>query len=175
MAETTRLRKITSAIADRGGSRTLYDVLQVAPHAEQAVLRAAYHALARSKHPDLNSDETATERMRELNEAYDLLKDSRRRTIYDLRLNQRPAERRAGKERERVLRWTTCWRCKAKLDAFSSYCSHCHWLVCEACRGCGCENPAWKPLGVNRAPAWRALLDWVRSTLTRIRPRWRSS
>jgi hypothetical protein len=60
-----------------------YDILQVSPNAEQEVIEAAYKRLARKYHPDINRDPTAADRMRELNEAYEVLGDPRRRAQYD--------------------------------------------------------------------------------------------
>jgi hypothetical protein len=62
-----------------------YDVLQVSPTASQEVIHAAYRALARSCHPDINPTVGAAERMLQLNAAYKVLADSERRAQYDLR------------------------------------------------------------------------------------------
>src|SRR4051794_12964506 len=40
----------------RCGRGTLYDVLQVSPWCEPDVIQAAYRALARTRHPDVNRD-----------------------------------------------------------------------------------------------------------------------
>jgi DnaJ-like protein len=64
---------------------SFYDVLQVSPTASQEVVHAAYRALARSCHPDVNPSEAAAKRMLELNTAYTVLSDTRRRAEYDLR------------------------------------------------------------------------------------------
>ena len=58
----------------------LYDVLQVSPHAEVEVIRAAYRALARKYHPDHGGD---AHRMVVLNDAWDVLGDPTRRAAYD--------------------------------------------------------------------------------------------
>jgi curved DNA-binding protein CbpA len=58
----------------------LYEVLQVHPRAEPDVNRAAHRALARLFHPDLGGDER---RMIELNGAWAVLGDPRRRSAYD--------------------------------------------------------------------------------------------
>jgi curved DNA-binding protein CbpA len=60
-----------------------YDVLQVSPHACPEVIHAAYRALARAYHPDLNHGAQAAQQMRELNDAYDVLQDAERRATYD--------------------------------------------------------------------------------------------
>ena len=60
-----------------------YRVLQVQEEAEDAVIQAAYRALARLYHPDgLTPD---PRRMAALNEAYELVRDPARRRTYDAR------------------------------------------------------------------------------------------
>src|SRR3954469_17237227 len=67
----------------RCGRGTLYDVLQVSPWCEPEVIQAAYRALARSRHPDVNHDPDAEDQMRRLNVAYQTLSDPTRRMRYD--------------------------------------------------------------------------------------------
>ena len=62
---------------------TLYDVLQVSQWCEPEVLQAAYRALARTQHPDVNRDPDAEDQMRRLNAAYHVLSDPARRARYD--------------------------------------------------------------------------------------------
>jgi curved DNA-binding protein CbpA len=63
-----------------------YAVLQVSPNASIDVIRAAYRALARRAHPDVSGPElSAHQRMRELNAAYGMLSDPKRRADYDAR------------------------------------------------------------------------------------------
>lgn len=133
------------AVKKRLGSETLYDVLQVSSSADPTVLRAAYHALARLHHPDVNSSSDAAERMRAINEAWELLSDPKRRAKYDLSMaGERPLTLSQAEEAA-ARRLTICWRCNTPLaGAFARYCSICHWLHCEKCRGCGCQHPAWK-------------------------------
>lgn len=67
----------------RCGRGTLYDVLQVSPWCETEVIQAAFRALARTRHPDLNRDPDAEDQMRRLNVAYQTLSDPVRRARYD--------------------------------------------------------------------------------------------
>src|SRR3954447_2318959 len=67
----------------RCGRGTLYDVLQVSPWCEPEVIQAAYRALARTRHPDVNRDPDAEDQMRRLNVAYQTLSDPTRRMRYD--------------------------------------------------------------------------------------------
>jgi uncharacterized membrane protein len=61
----------------------LYDVLQVSPWCEPEVIQAAYRALARTRHPDVNRASDAEDQMRRLNVAYQTLSDPTRRMRYD--------------------------------------------------------------------------------------------
>lgn len=64
-------------------ARTLYEILQVDPRAEPEVLEAAFRRLARKYHPDISGTTEGDRRMRELNAAYEVLRDPRRREQYD--------------------------------------------------------------------------------------------
>jgi len=68
--------------ADR--AKDLYEVLEVSPTAGLEVIQAAYKALARRWHPDVNKSFEASDRIRELNAAYQVLRDTRQRATYDL-------------------------------------------------------------------------------------------
>jgi curved DNA-binding protein CbpA len=61
----------------------VYRVLQVQEEAEDAVIQAAYRALARIYHPDGLTPDPG--RMAALNEAYELVRDPARRRAYDAR------------------------------------------------------------------------------------------
>lgn len=67
-----------------------YAVLQVAPDADEAVIAAAYRALARRHHPDV-AGESATTRMRAINAAWEILRDPARRRAFDRRRAARAA------------------------------------------------------------------------------------
>lgn len=78
------------------GAGNPYKVLQVDPSAEQEVIEAAYRRLVRKYHPDVNSAPAAEARMKELIEAYAMVRDPARRAEFD--------RRRAGWARFRA-RW----------------------------------------------------------------------
>lgn len=58
-------------------------MLQVVPRAEPEVIQASYRVLARLHHPDVSQDPESAARMRELNAAYDVLRDPAKRAQYD--------------------------------------------------------------------------------------------
>ncbi len=61
-----------------------YEILGVDKKATQDDIKKAYRRLARKYHPDLNpGDKTAEQKFKELNEAYDVLGDEKKRADYD--------------------------------------------------------------------------------------------
>ncbi|MBN1517247.1 J domain-containing protein [Candidatus Sumerlaeota bacterium] len=61
-----------------------YKILGVDRKASQAEITKAFRKLARKYHPDMNkSDKDATKRFKEINEAYEVLGDSKKRERYD--------------------------------------------------------------------------------------------
>jgi curved DNA-binding protein len=60
-----------------------YQVLGVARDADQAAIKAAYRKLARTLHPDVNKDPQSESRFKKVNEAYEVLKDPKKRAKYD--------------------------------------------------------------------------------------------
>jgi len=63
-----------------------YRTLEVHPKASQEVIEKAYKALTMKHHPDRNADDSkgATDRTREIVEAYEVLSDPDRRRRYDM-------------------------------------------------------------------------------------------
>ena len=60
-----------------------YATLRVAPDADGGTIRAAYRALMRRYHPDVNGSRGAGARAKAINEAYACLRDPERRALYD--------------------------------------------------------------------------------------------
>jgi molecular chaperone DnaJ len=63
--------------------RDYYDVLGIPRDASDADIKSAFRRLAREYHPDVNKSEDAEERFKELNEAYAVLADEKKRAAFD--------------------------------------------------------------------------------------------
>ena len=64
--------------------RCYYETLEVERNADETKLKAAFRKLAMKWHPDRNPGDKASEvRFKEINEAYEVLKDSDKRAAYD--------------------------------------------------------------------------------------------
>ncbi len=60
-----------------------YRILDVPRDADDSTIKQAYRKLARKYHPDVNKDVGAEDKFKEVNEAYEVLKDSDKRQAYD--------------------------------------------------------------------------------------------
>ncbi|MBE7560383.1 DnaJ domain-containing protein [bacterium] len=61
-----------------------YGILGVERSATQDQIQKAYRKLARRYHPDVNKDAGAEEKFKEINEAYEVLRDPEKRKRYDM-------------------------------------------------------------------------------------------
>ena len=61
-----------------------YKILGVKRDAKPEEIKKAYRRLARKYHPDVNpGDKSAEERFKQMSEAFDVLSDPKKRTVYD--------------------------------------------------------------------------------------------
>ncbi|WAM08738.1 DnaJ C-terminal domain-containing protein [Mycoplasmopsis cynos] len=63
--------------------RDYYEILGVNKNATEKEIKTAYRSLAKQYHPDKLKDGTSDQKMKELNEAYEILSNSEKRNIYD--------------------------------------------------------------------------------------------
>src|ERR1700755_3225374 len=64
--------------------RCYYETLEVERNADDTKLKAAFRKLAMKWHPDRNPGDKSSEvRFKEINEAYEVLKDGQKRAAYD--------------------------------------------------------------------------------------------
>jgi molecular chaperone DnaJ len=63
--------------------RDYYEILGVSRDADKEEIKRAYRRLARKYHPDVNKEEGAEERFKEINRAYEILSEPETRSRYD--------------------------------------------------------------------------------------------
>jgi molecular chaperone DnaJ len=64
--------------------RDYYDILGISKNASETDIKKAFRKLARKYHPDVNpKDKTAEQKFKEMNEAYEVLSDAKKRQQYD--------------------------------------------------------------------------------------------
>ena len=81
--------------------KTLYEVLEVSENASKEIIEKAYKVLAKKYHPDLQINEDkqeAEKKMKQLNEAYEVLSNETKRKEYDLKLTQERRQEEAKKQ-----------------------------------------------------------------------------
>ncbi|KLO20500.1 hypothetical protein SCHPADRAFT_912087 [Schizopora paradoxa] len=81
-----RSKLLESPVVDqvkRIASKDPYQVLGVAKDATLADIKKVYYSLARKYHPDTNKDKGAQEKFVEIQAAYDILSDEKKRKAYD--------------------------------------------------------------------------------------------
>lgn len=64
-------------------NRDLYDILGVPKTASESEIKSAYRKLALKWHPDRNKEKGATDKFKEVNEAYEVLSNKEKRGKYD--------------------------------------------------------------------------------------------
>jgi curved DNA-binding protein CbpA len=73
-----------------------YKILKVDPTADEEVISAAYRALSKKYHPDLNKSAEAQTQMQQVNRAYEMLKDSASRAKVDAELARKSSSQSSG-------------------------------------------------------------------------------
>jgi len=66
----------------------LYSILEISKDASEKDIKKAYRKLTLQYHPDRNNSSNAEEKIRKINEAYEVLGDKERRIMYDKGANQ---------------------------------------------------------------------------------------
>ena len=70
-------------------SRDLYNVLGVSATAEQKEIKDSFYKLSKEHHPDVNKEEGAQKKFREILEAYQILGSPDKRKEYDIQMGIR--------------------------------------------------------------------------------------
>jgi molecular chaperone DnaJ len=63
--------------------RDFYEVLGINRGADDATIKKAYRTMAKKYHPDLNKEAGAEDKFKEVQDAYEVLSDSKKRGLYD--------------------------------------------------------------------------------------------
>lgn len=84
---------------------TLYEILEVSENASKEVIEKAYKVLAKKYHPDLQAAENkaaAEIKMKQINDAYDILSNEIKRKEYDAQLERKRQEEKQNQEEKIV-------------------------------------------------------------------------
>jgi len=65
-------------------AKSLYETLGVSEGSSADEIKKAYRKLARKYHPDVNKDEEAIDKFKEINAAYEVLSDKKKKDEYDM-------------------------------------------------------------------------------------------
>ena len=115
----------------------LYEILEVSEKASKEVIDKAYHVLVKKYHPDLQQAEekkNAEEKMKEINEAYEVLSNEEKRKEYDISLEEQREQEKIVEEQKRkqqiqpIQYFTTKLPLQGKQVAILSSRSCCFWL-----------------------------------------------
>jgi len=116
-------------LSDTDYSKNPFEVLQVSREAEKEVIEAAYKSLAKKYHPDIDSSEHAQEKMKEINWAYGILKDDKKRDEWKIRNSgpENPAqkEKKTQPKEEKAEKGKFCPVCKKSYSTLYSECPFC--------------------------------------------------
>ena len=72
-----------------------YAILEVSSSASTSEIKKSYRRLARLHHPDLNQDARDTQ-IKRLNEAYEVLRDPKKRAAYDMQRREKQQQAQAA-------------------------------------------------------------------------------
>jgi len=154
-----------------------YSELGIASSASPEVLKTAFRCLALTNHPDKNPGTDTTTKMKRINEAYDTLKDSQKRSDYDY-FRSRPAPDKPHSVRSNPT--DMGWRSSRQQNCYNYYEPFSGFYTCS-CRFDGeCrENPtaekypcfAWESAfrpqypwkGAGEEPSQEERLKWLRN------------
>jgi len=83
-----------------GNTKDLYKLLEIPREASQEDIRKAHRRLVLKYHPDANpNDPTATERFKQVQQAYEVLSDENKRREYDKRFHTSSRRESSGRAR----------------------------------------------------------------------------
>jgi hypothetical protein len=141
-----------------GEKRDYYEILEVDRKASAREIRSAYRRLAAKYHPDVDHDETAGERFKEINAAHEVLSTPDKRRKYD-RAN--PVRQRRPFENDPRVAAAAGSRCDNHPSRFADqscdrcrrpFCADCLDVVdrrpvCQMCSGTKSARIRWRTVG----------------------------
>jgi curved DNA-binding protein len=65
-------------------AKSLYDTLGIGENSTSSEIKKAYRKLAKQYHPDMNKDTNAEDKFKEINAAYEILGDEKKKSQYDM-------------------------------------------------------------------------------------------
>lgn len=68
--------------------KNYYEILEVDKNASEEVIEKAYKTLAKKYHPDLQNNSNCQDKMRQINEAYEILSNDFKRREYDEKIKR---------------------------------------------------------------------------------------
>lgn len=88
--------------------KNYYEILEVSPKASQEMISKAYKVLVKRYHPDLQTSQEAKEKcevkIKEINEAYDVIGDEQKRKEYDVKLEAESQKIKSNQEQNQDYR-----------------------------------------------------------------------
>ncbi|OAE32060.1 hypothetical protein AXG93_2278s1400 [Marchantia polymorpha subsp. ruderalis] len=76
-------KRVANAGRARAASEDYYNILGVSKSADKAEIKSAYRKLARQYHPDVNKEAGAEQKFKDISNAYEVLSDDEKRSLYD--------------------------------------------------------------------------------------------
>lgn len=83
LQESTKSEQDTPCLSIKPPGKDFYKILGVAPESNEDEIKKAYRKMALKFHPDKNSDADAEDKFKEIAEAYEILTDPKKRSIYN--------------------------------------------------------------------------------------------
>lgn len=125
-------------------AQNYYDILGITHTATPEEIKKAFRVKAKLLHPDVNPSAGAAEKFRQLNEAYEVLSDTNKRYLFDLKANA--AKRQAAAGRQRATRAHT-YRAASSAEPASDFKFHYDWSSIS--RSAASRTPDDEPLIAN--------------------------